>query len=183
MSRLLNENTHQGGTPMQYVMALDAGSGSCRSIIFTVDGEEVSSGSMEWLHPTLSGYPGSQVFDTAQNWALMCASIREALQRGGIASHRIAAVSATGMRFGSILYDAKGRELWGAPNTDSRAREQVNEAVRKGLFEQFYRITGDGFTLCDVMRWQWVKKNLPEVWSKVRHFTLISDWILYKSGP
>ena len=168
------------GANMQYVMALDAGSGNCRSIIFTIDGEEISSGSREWLHPSLPGYPGSQVFDAAQNWALMCASIREALEKGRVGAQQIAAVSATSMRFGSILYDGKGMELWGAPNTDSRAREQVVEAVRNGHFEQFYRITGDGFTLCDVMRWQWVKKNLQELWSKVRHFTLISDWILYR---
>jgi autoinducer 2 (AI-2) kinase len=165
---------------MQYLMALDAGSGNCRSIIFTVDGREMACSSREWLHPTLPEYPGSQVFDTGLNWRLMCESIREALEKSGVSPLEIAAVSATSIRFGSVLYDAEGKELWAAPNTDSRASDQVIEAVENGLFDRFYAITGDGFTLSDVMRWRWVKKNLPELWEKAVHFTLISDWILYR---
>ncbi len=165
---------------MKYLMALDAGSGSCRSIIFSIDGKEIGSGSREWLHPTQPEYPGSQIFDTTKNWKLICESIGEALRNAEIESDKIAAVSATSMRFGSVLYDREGNELWAAPNTDSRSSEQVDAAQKKGIFEKFYGVTGDGFALCDLMRWLWVKENLPETWQEVRHFTLISDWILYK---
>lgn len=165
---------------MKYLMALDAGSGSCRSIIFDIDGKEVGSGSREWLHPTIPEFPGSQVFETQKDWRLICESIGEALEHAGVDPGEIGAVSATSMRFGSVLYDGEGNELWAAPNTDSRSSEQVVDATKKGYFDRVYGITGDGFTLCDLMRWMWVKEHLPEIWKKVRHFTLISDWMLYK---
>ena len=165
---------------MKYLMALDAGSGSCRSIIFTTEGEEVGSASREWLHPTIPEYPGSQVFETEKNWKLICESTRDALQMANISADEIAAVSATSMRFGSVLYDGKGNEIWAAPNTDARAGEEVVEALDKGYFEKLYRITGDGLILCDLMRWMWVRKHHPEIWRKTEHFTLISDWLLYK---
>ncbi len=165
---------------MKYLMALDAGSGSCRSIIFSPDGTEVGSGSREWLHPTIPEYPGSQVFQTRKNWNAICESIREALLKAHVRPKEIAAVSATSMRFGSVLYDEGGSALWAAPNTDARSGDQVVAAIQQGHFDRFYGITGDGFTLCDLMRWMWVKETLPETWKRVRHFTLISDWILYK---
>ena len=165
---------------MKYLLALDAGSGSCRSVIFTIDGKEIGFASREWYHPTLPQYPGSQVFETSQNWKLICESIKEALGKTNISSSEIAAVSTTSMRFGSVLFDEDENEIWAAPNTDARANEQVIEALKEEHFEIFYRITGDGLTLCDLMRWMWVKKQLPEVWRKVKHFTLISDWVLYR---
>ena len=165
---------------MKYVMALDAGTGSCRSIIFNDEGKEIGHAGREWSHPTLPQYPGSQVFDTDTNWKLICESIQEALHQAGISPDEIVAVSATSIRFGSVLYDARGTEIWAAPNTDSRADEQVAEAVKNNYFDTFYNITGDGFTICDVMRWQWVKKNYPDVWNAARRFTMISDWILYR---
>jgi len=165
---------------MQYVMALDAGSGSCRSIIFRTDGTEIGYGAREWLHAGIPEITGSQVFDTKNNWKVICESIREALEKTGMRPSEIAAVSATSMRFGSVLYDGQGNELWAAPNTDARSTGQVTAALKKGYFEKFYKTTGDGFTLCDLMRWIWVRDNHPEIWPQVKHFTMISDWMLYK---
>jgi autoinducer 2 (AI-2) kinase len=161
-------------------MALDAGTGSCRSIIFTAEGTEAGFGFREWYHPTIPQVPGSQTFETKRNWKLICESIRDSLANSKVSPDEIASVSATSMRYGSVLYDQEGNEIWAAPNMDARAEEQVREAIEKGYFNKFYRITGDGPTLCDLMRWLWVRRYNPKVWKKVKHFTLISDWIIYK---
>ncbi len=161
-------------------MALDAGTGSCRSIIFTKEGMEIGSGGREWFHPTDPQYPGSQIFEAKQNWKLMCESIRESLAKARVKPGEIAAVSATSMRYGSILYNGEGDDIWAVPNMDARANDQVSEALEKGYFEKLYTVTGDGPALCDLMRWMWVKNHLPEVWKKVSHFSLISDWVIYR---
>ena len=52
---------------------------------------------------------------------MICACVREAL--ADVSRSAVKAVSATSMREGMVLYDARGREIWACPNVDSRAGE------------------------------------------------------------
>ena len=61
------------------LLALDAGTGGCRAALFTADGRPAGLARREWSHPVDAGIPGSQSFDTAGNWELICACIREVL--------------------------------------------------------------------------------------------------------
>ena len=103
--------------------------------------------------PALPGAPGSQVFDTARNWTLICDCIREALDRGG---HRrrptIAAVSSTSMREGMVLYDADGREIWACPNVDSRAAAEAAELVASGDARRLFEQGGDWVSITSPAR-------------------------------
>ena len=63
----------------ELLLAIDAGTGSCRAVLFTPDGQQVAIGQREYSHPEHPGVPGSQVFQTEGNWALIAACIREAL--------------------------------------------------------------------------------------------------------
>lgn len=120
-----------------YVMAIDAGTGSCRSIIFDKFGNQISIAQREWSHSTLPQYPGSQVFDTRTNWNLICLCIKEAMEKGHIFPSQIKAVSSTSMREGIVLYDRDGNEIWACPNVDSRADEEARYLVNKGLAKKF----------------------------------------------
>ena len=80
---------------MKYTLAIDLGTGSCRAVVFAEDGTQVAIGQREWSHAALPGSPGSQVFDTARNWGLICECVREALARAGIAPTDVAGVSST----------------------------------------------------------------------------------------
>ena len=51
------------------LLAIDAGTGSCRAVLFDTDGAPGrDSASASTRTPTLPGVPGSQVFDTERNW-------------------------------------------------------------------------------------------------------------------
>ena len=65
--------------PDGFLLALDAGTGGCRAALFTADGRPGALARRDWSHPADAGIPGSQSFDTAGNWALICACIREVL--------------------------------------------------------------------------------------------------------
>ena len=108
-----------GGRAVSHVLAIDLGTGSCRAVVFDEAGQQVGIGQREWSHAALPGVPGSQVFDTARNWRLICECIREAISRAGLAASDIVGVSSTSMREGMVLYDAAGREIWACPNVDS----------------------------------------------------------------
>ncbi|MDA4133562.1 MAG: FGGY family carbohydrate kinase, partial [Thaumarchaeota archaeon] len=76
----------------QYVMAVDAGTGSCRAVLFDRDGHQVSIAQQEWVHPSLPDVPGSQVFDTKRNWALISHCIREVMFAKSISPSQVKAV-------------------------------------------------------------------------------------------
>ncbi len=164
----------------QYVMAVDLGTGSCRALVFDGDGNQVAMAQREWSHAALPGVPGSQVFDTAGNWQLICACTREALAESGLSGSAIAAVSSTSMREGIVLYDADGRELWACPNVDSRAAEEATELVRSGAARRIYDKGGDWVSITSPARLLWIQRHEAELFARVAHAGMLSDWVLTK---
>ncbi|MFB0522882.1 MAG: autoinducer-2 kinase [Candidatus Bathyarchaeia archaeon] len=164
----------------KYLVAIDAGTGSGRCLVFRTSGEEIASATREWTHETISKYPGSQVLDTTGNWKLLCECVQEALKKAKISPRRVAAVSATSMREGMVLYDRDGKEIWACPNADARAADEVTELTRKGLSEKIYFTAGDWPSIIDPPRFLWIKKHQPEIFGKISHMTMLSDWILHK---
>jgi autoinducer-2 kinase len=163
-----------------HTLAIDLGTGSCRAVLFTEDGTQVAIGQREWSHPELAGAPGSQVFDTAHNWVLVCECIREALDRAAIAPSDVAAVSSTSMREGMVLYDAGGREIWACPNVDSRAAAEAIELVTSGRARQIFEQGGDWVSITSPARFLWIRAHEPETFKRIAHMGMLSDWVLYR---
>jgi len=55
---------------MQYLMAIDAGTGSIRAVIFDTLGNQISAAQKEWKHLEEEGVPNSMSFDFEKNWRL-----------------------------------------------------------------------------------------------------------------
>jgi autoinducer 2 (AI-2) kinase len=81
------------------------------------------------------------------------------------------------MREGMVLYDKFGRELWACPNVDSRAGVEAGELVERGLAETIYRQGGDWVAITTPARLLWIQRHEPELFDKVRHLTMLADWI------
>ncbi|MCL2266445.1 MAG: autoinducer-2 kinase [Treponema sp.] len=167
---------------MSYLMAIDAGTGSVRAVIFDTEGAQIGCAQKEWKHIEDSRYPGSMDFDCEPNWKLTCSCIKEAMSQTGIKSGQIAAVSTTSMREGIVLYDSEGRELWACANVDARA---VNEVIQlkkldENLERELYLKSGQTFALGALPRLLWVKNNLPSVYEKTAKISMINDWIIFR---
>jgi autoinducer-2 kinase len=165
---------------MRHLLALDLGTGSCRAVLFDEDGRQVAIGQREWTHPGLPGHPGSQVFDTARNWPLICECIREALSHAEVGSGDVVAVSSTSMREGMVLYDAGGHEIWACPNVDSRASSQAAELVRTGDARRIFETGGDWVAITSPARFRWIREVQPDVFDAIAHVGMLSDWALYR---
>ncbi|MEI7745017.1 MAG: autoinducer-2 kinase, partial [Chloroflexota bacterium] len=163
---------------MTATLAIDLGTGSCRAILFDLDGNQLAVGQREWSHAEMPGYPGSQVFDTARNWTLICECIREALDRAGLRADAIAAVSSASMREGIVLYDADGTEIWACPNVDSRAVAEAALLVERGDARRIYDTAGDWVSITSPARLLWITAHQPDVRARVAHVTMLSDWVL-----
>jgi autoinducer 2 (AI-2) kinase len=164
------------------ILAIDAGTGSGRAVLFDSEGNQISVGQEEWTHKSDPRYPNSMEFDVANNWKLLCRCIRRACQEGGVSPSSIVAVSATSMREGIVLYSADGTELWGCANVDARAANEVRMLKQQfpGLEEKFYRKSGQTFALGALPRLLWVKNFMPDVYKQTATISMISDWVLFR---
>jgi autoinducer 2 (AI-2) kinase len=163
-------------------MAVDAGTGSVRAVIFDTNGNQIGCVQKEWKHREDPRYPGSMDFDWSVNWELTCSCIREVIAQTGIKPAEIAALSSTCMREGIILYDAAGKEIWACANVDARAGDEVAQLkqIDPGLEKELYLESGQTFALGALPRLLWVKNKLPDVYSKIARIGMFNDWIIYK---
>ena len=168
--------------PGDYLMAVDAGTGSVRAVIFDIHGSQIGCVQREWRHREDPRYPGSMDFDWKTNWDLTCSCIKEVLAETGIKARHIAALSSTCMREGIVLYDADGTELWACANVDARSNDEVTQLkqIDPELEKELYLTSGQTFALGALPRLLWVKNKLPDVYDKTARIGMINDWIIFK---
>jgi len=162
------------------VMAIDLGTGSCRAALFDESGSQVAIGQREYAHAPAPGVPGSQVFDTTAVWSLVVQCIRDALAAAGRPAAAVAAVAATSMREGMVLYDSGGTELWACPNVDSRASEEATELVRSGAARRIFDLAGDWVAITAPARFRWIASHEPEILAATAHVGMLGDWVATK---
>ncbi|MCL2759866.1 MAG: autoinducer-2 kinase [Treponema sp.] len=167
---------------MKYLMAIDAGTGSIRSVIFDIHGNQIGCVQKEWKHLEDPRFPGSMDFDWNVNWDLVCSCIKGVLIQTGIGAEEIAAVSTTCMREGIVLYDKDGNELWACANVDARAKDEVSQLkqIDPNLENEVYMKSGQTFALGALPRLLWVKNKLPDVYAKTARIGMINDWIIFR---
>ena len=159
------------------LLAIDAGTGSCRALLFSEKGEQVAASLREWTHREPPEAPGGQDFDVAANWLLIAACIRDALHDAGATGDDVRAVAATSMREGIVLYDQAGQELWACPNVDSRSAAEATELIAEGAADRIYAIGGDWVSITTPARLRWLARHRPETLASARGMGMLSDWI------
>jgi autoinducer 2 (AI-2) kinase len=167
---------------MKHLLALDAGTGSGRAVIFDETGKQLAAAQREWTHVEEPGVPGSMKFDWDTNWKIILDCIHEASAQ--VPALNIVGVAATSMREAIVLYDEAGHEIWACANVDARAVRQVSELRRThpGLEEEVYRKSGQTYALSAIPRLLWVKEHAPEVYERGTAVVMLSDWIAHKLG-
>ncbi|MCE5343920.1 MAG: autoinducer-2 kinase [Eubacteriales bacterium] len=168
--------------PKQYLMAIDAGTGSVRAVLFNTAGDQMGCVQREWTHAQDPRYPGSMDFDWTRNWQLAGECVRGVFAQTGIAPEEIAAVSTTCMREGIVLYDAQGREIWACANVDARSNDEVGQLIRLDpeMEKEIYAISGQTYALGALPRILWVKNKLPDLYNRVTKVGMFNDWLIYK---
>jgi autoinducer-2 kinase len=167
-----------------YLLAIDAGTGSCRAVLFTETGAQAGAGQREWTHHEPPGVPGGQDFDVHAGWQAIAACVRDALSSAdngaGAAGRDVAAVAATSMREGMVVYDAAGREIFACPNVDSRASAEAVDLIREGAAEKIYAEAGDWVSITAPARLRWLGRHRPGILAAAASLGMLSDWIVYR---
>ncbi|MGY0399579.1 MAG: autoinducer-2 kinase [Ostreibacterium sp.] len=165
-----------------YLMAIDAGTGSVRAIIFTTEGKQVAVGQREWFHQKIPEVEGSMDFDLNANWELVCQCITQALVNADISAKSIMAISSCSMREGIVVYNQKSQPIWACANVDARAGAQISQlkALQNNHFEEnMYSQTGQTLALSALPRLAWLKQHKLDIYEQISAISMISDWINY----
>jgi autoinducer 2 (AI-2) kinase len=168
---------------MSYLLALDAGTGSVRAVIFDLQGNQIAVGQAEWKHLSVENVPGSMEFDLDTNWQLACRCIHQALERARLSAADIQSVACCSMREGIVLYDRNGEAIWACANVDARASREVAELkeIHDDRFEsEVYDVSGQTLALSAMPRLLWLAHHRPDIYRKAATITMISDWLAAK---
>ena len=162
-----------------YMLAIDIGSTSIKSVIFDYEGNIISTGRRK-----------TEVFYEKENsqkfafwmpdniWGNVCGAVKDsvsAIKEPGL----IKSVSVTGFACDGVPIDREGNWIYPFISWhDTRCLEQVEWISNNFDFEEIYKINGQKPWLHNtILRNVWVKKHLPEIYRKTFKWLLIEDYI------
>ncbi len=161
-----------------YLLAIDAGTGSCRAVLFTEKGEQVAASLREWTHREPPDAPGGQDFDVDANWLLIAACIQDALARRGRDRRRRARrrgdQHARGHR---ALRRGRARRSGPARTSTAARRQEAAELIAEGAADRIYALGGDWVSITTPARLRWLARHRPDILARPSGLGMLSDWI------
>jgi len=122
----------------RYVLALDQGTTSSRSIVFTRDGRPAATAQQEF--PQLYPQPGHVEHDPEAIWRTQLATARQAIERANAAPSDIAAIGITNQRETTIVWERDtGRPVANAIVWQSRVTAPMCERMKADGLEPVFR--------------------------------------------
>ncbi|RFO96344.1 glycerol kinase [Rhodoferax lacus] len=170
---------------MTYLLALDQGTSSCRSIVFDPSGHTVAMAQKELTQ--IYPQPGWVEHDALEIWRLQLATAREALAQAGITAAQVKAVGITNQRETTLVWN----RLTGQPIhnaivwQDRRAEPTCVELRARGLADTIRSKTG---LLVDAYfsgtKLKWILDNVPGARAQAENgelaFGTMDAWLIWQ---
>ena len=168
-----------------YILALDQGTTSSRSILFNHAGEMVASAQKEFeqIYPQ----PGWVEHDPMEIWASQSATATEARLRQNMAAYEIAAIGITNQRETTIVWDrVTGKPVYNAIVwQDRRTADACRQLQGDGIEPMVSEKTGlrlDPYF--SATKLAWILDNVPHARSRAESgellFGTVDTWLLWK---
>ena len=168
----------------EYVIAIDQGTTSTRSIVFNHSGEIISTGQLE--HKQIMTQPGWVEHDPDEIWSNTREAVGQALTRANLTRHQIAAIGITNQRETTVVWDKRtGRPVYNAIVwQDTRTQAIVDELAKDGGVNRFKSKTGlplaPYFSATKIV---WILENVAGVREKAENGELLfgttDSWLLW----
>jgi glycerol kinase len=170
---------------MTYLLALDQGTSSSRSILFNAKGTIVSMAQQEFRQ--IFPQPGWVEHDPLELWQSQWSTAQEVLNKAGITARDLAGVGITNQRETTIVWDRRtGEPIYNAIVWQDRRAEPVCRFLRDaGFGEQVQRTTGlviDAYF--SATKLQWILDSVPGARDAANRgelaFGTVDSWLLWK---
>ena len=170
---------------MKFILALDQGTTSSRSIVFDHDGRVCAMAQQEFkqYYPQ----PGWVEHNPEEIWATQLATAKAALQKAGLNGRDIAAIGITNQRETTVLWDRKtGAPIHNAVVWQDRRTAPICDDIRKDFgaaaIAQRTGLVADPYFSGTKIKW--LLDNIPGVRERARNgeiaFGTIDSWLLWK---
>ena len=169
---------------MKYLLALDQGTSSSRSIVFTPDGHIMGMAQQEFrqIYP----HPGWVEHNPIEIWTSQLATMRLALKNANIRAQDIACVGITNQRETTVVWNRKtGQPIYNAIVWQDRRAEPLCAKLREdGLNKLVQSKTG---LLIDAYfsgtKLQWILDNVPQARDMAAKgelaFGTVDTWLIW----
>ncbi len=163
---------------MKYLLGIDFGGGSSKATLINTDGKIAAESTAEY--PTY--YPeGGGCEQKPEDWnTALVSNIRSLINTSGISASDILCIAVDSATHTFVVCDEDKKPLRPAIHwTDSRSVNEakaLNEKYGDEIFALTYHRPATFWTLPQLL---WLKKNEPDVFSKIRHIFFEKDYIRY----
>ena len=170
---------------MAYLLALDQGTSSCRSMVFDALGRPLSMAQQEL--PQIFPQPGWVEHDAMAIWRLQLATVREAMAKAGLVASQIHALGITNQRETTLVWHRKtGLPIHPAIVWQDRRTEPLCAALRaRGLTEAIRQKTGlvvDAYF--SGTKLQWLLDHVPGARAQAENgelaFGTMDSWLIWQ---
>jgi glycerol kinase len=182
---LLNGPDYHESSAMTYLLALDQGTSSCRSIVFEPSGQTVAMAQKELTQ--IYPQPGWVEHDAQEIWRLQLATAREALAQAGITASQVTALGITNQRETTLVWSRKTglpvhhAIVW----QDRRAEPTCVELRARGLADAIRAKTG---LLVDAYfsgtKLKWILDHVPGARAQADNgelaFGTMDSWLIWQ---
>ena len=169
---------------MTYILALDQGTTSSRTIVFDQAGSVVATAQKEFRQ--IFPKPGWVEHDANEIWATQLFTAQEALRRAGLSASDIAGIGITNQRETTVVWDRESGVpvhhaiVW----QDRRTAGRCDQLKARGLTPTIKRKTGlvvDAYF--SGTKLEWILKNVPGARARAKAgrlaFGTIDTWLIW----
>lgn len=153
----------------KYLMGIDAGSTSIKSVLFDEAGNVIASASSESMRFKVRG-KGFEEFGVDDLWVSTSKCIKETIQKANIHSKDIVGIGVTSFGNGLVILDKDGNSIApGAFSHDYRATDIIERYKKEGSFDKINEITKGALFAGEpgpILRWY--KEHEPHIYNKKR---------------
>ncbi len=166
---------------MDLYLGIDIGTTSLKAAVFDSAGVRYALRCVEYTLDT-DASAGFIEFDP-ETYVQMCRRVIDELRKECSAQGNIVALSVDTQGETMILTDKDGTPLMPAIVwLDNRAVKEADEIAARFGARRVYEVTGQPEITATwpASKLLWVRKNRPEIFSKIEKIFLLEDWILYR---
>ena len=170
---------------MTYILALDQGTSSSRSIVFNPDGSVLTVAQQEFRQ--IYQHPGWVEHDPQEIWTSQLATARQALQQAGISAAQVASLGITNQRETTVVWRRDtGQAIYNAIVWQDRRAEpeclRLREAGAAPLVQQKTGLLIDAYF--SATKLQWILNNVAGARDMAARgelaFGTVDSWLMWQ---
>ena len=162
------------------MIGIDLGTSGTKTVLFDERGGSITSATVEY--PLLQPQNGWAEQDPELWWEACLKTLKQVISESGIDPYDVAGIGLSGQMHGLVLLDGNGSVLrnsiiWCDGRTTAECAEITETIGARRLIEISANPALTGFTAGKIL---WVRKNEPDLYTRVRHILLPKDYLRYK---